>query len=526
MFGFLRRRRGELATIDAEFTALTEAFTRSLSASDQDFHSMSLMGEYALARDAYEKAKEAFAEDRESEAALRALAECRHAFARFNAWLESPERVRVRVLGGPTVLIEIDGLKILVDPAFGDPGGHPVGDGEFRTETALGRIGMVLLSHYQHPDDLDLDISVRAFLDEVPLFLTTTAGAHHLGGSALGMTPWRSLDLTRPHGAPFTVTAVPARHGADGCESPAGEVTGFILTAPDLPALYVSGGDASLDVVRQIASRFGPVDIAVLALDGPRAAEAATLLNARQVIPVHRDGRSRRTESPAGSTQAFGTADPAPLLSGTDAFPGSRTAVSGSGRSFADANREDGFGVPADMVDDLARGRALALHIMSGLEQELLQEEAATGRPLEAARSLLEGWRAGDPGDLYMATDEIQLFTAELALARAARLGDAYRPCPFDPYHAGAEVRVLWRPQGAAPRSVLCCPDDAALIQNGGQPAARLVSDLSGKVPLWDADDVYTRWLLGHFAAVGTAQIGEVYQDTGLGRMLHLLRIR
>jgi len=61
-----------------------------------------------------------------------------------------------------------------------------------------------------------------------------------------------------------TVTAVPAQHGPDGSDELQGPVIGFLLAAPDLETVYVSGDNASLDVVRAIAERAGPIGVAVL----------------------------------------------------------------------------------------------------------------------------------------------------------------------------------------------------------------------------------------------------------------------
>jgi hypothetical protein len=43
-----------------------------------------------------------------------------------------------------------------------------------------------------------------------------------------------------------------------------GPVIGFVLQASEAGSVYVSGDNASLDVVRVIAERFGLVDVAVL----------------------------------------------------------------------------------------------------------------------------------------------------------------------------------------------------------------------------------------------------------------------
>ena len=79
------------------------------------------------------------------------------------------EDIPVRVFGGPTALLEYGGLRILTDPTFDAPGDYPFGD-LVLTKTApalidpvdLGSVDAVLLSHDEHPDNLDT--SGRAFL--------------------------------------------------------------------------------------------------------------------------------------------------------------------------------------------------------------------------------------------------------------------------------------------------------------------------------------------------------------------------
>ncbi|MFF4221887.1 MBL fold metallo-hydrolase [Streptomyces abikoensis] len=236
------------------------------------------------------------------------------------------EQTSVSVFGGPTALIEYGGLRFLTDPTFDAPGEYPIGDGRALTKTAptavtparLAPIDVVLLSHDEHPDNLDH--SGRALLADVPLTLTTRGGAGRLGGTARGLAPWETVDLPRPDGGTLTVTATPAQHGPEGCEPVTGEVIGFVLTAPDLPTVYVSGDNASLDVVRRIADRFAPVDTAVLfagaartalldgallTLDSAQAAEAAAILAAGRVVPVHFDSWGHFTEGRTHLADAF-----------------------------------------------------------------------------------------------------------------------------------------------------------------------------------------------------------------------------
>jgi L-ascorbate metabolism protein UlaG (beta-lactamase superfamily) len=173
-------------------------------------------------------------------------------------------------------------------------------------------VDTVLLSHDQHWDNLDR--AGRAFLPSVPQVLSTPDAADRLVG-VTGMPAWSSVSL----GA-LTVTAVPARHGPEGAEPLLGEVTGFVLSGTDLAAMYVSGDNASVELVSQIADRFGPVDVAVLfcgaarapqLIDGPltltaeTAAEAARLLDPTVVVPVHAEGWAHFSETLDDLSAAF-----------------------------------------------------------------------------------------------------------------------------------------------------------------------------------------------------------------------------
>lgn len=216
----------------------------------------------------------------------------------------------LRYLGGPTALLELGGLRLLTDPTFDPPGSYPVGTrvlhktiGAPVTPDQVGPVDAVLLSHDQHPDNLDGQ--GRGYLGSVPLVLSTAAARHRLGGTVRALENWQHVDLPRAGGAPLRVTGVPARHGPPGCEPVTGPVTGFVLTGDGLPAVYVSGDNAALEHAAAVADRFGPVDVAVLfagaartaLLDGAyltltsaQAAQAAVVLGARHVVPLHFEG--------------------------------------------------------------------------------------------------------------------------------------------------------------------------------------------------------------------------------------------
>ena len=232
----------------------------------------------------------------------------------------------VTLVGGPTALLEIGGLRLLTDPTFDPPGPHPIGSRSLTKTTPpaltaeqVGAVDAVLLSHDQHPDNLD--DAGRAFLSACPLVLTTASAAARVEGTTV-LPVGRTVELRRPDGGALSVTGVPAQHGPDGTEHLTGEVVGFVLAGDGLPTVYVSGDNASLRVVREVTERWGPVEIALLfagaartpLVDGPltltsdEAAEAARILAARAVVPLHTEGWAHFSEGPETVVASFARA--------------------------------------------------------------------------------------------------------------------------------------------------------------------------------------------------------------------------
>jgi L-ascorbate metabolism protein UlaG (beta-lactamase superfamily) len=228
----------------------------------------------------------------------------------------------ITLIGGPTALLQYAGLRWLTDPTLSPPGQYgwlTKTVGPALQADAIGPIDIVLLSHDHHPDNLDPE--GRSFLPNAAKVLTTTAAAERLGGNAVGLLPLSSIEIPTPAGGSVTVTAVRAQHGPDGSDEVMGPVIGFVLAAPGAGSVYISGDNASLDVVRTIAEAFGPVDVAVLfagavqredeyngaylTLSSERAAEAGRILGARQVIPVHFEGWTHFTQGATSLRAAF-----------------------------------------------------------------------------------------------------------------------------------------------------------------------------------------------------------------------------
>ncbi|MGZ4247584.1 MAG: MBL fold metallo-hydrolase [Solirubrobacteraceae bacterium] len=237
----------------------------------------------------------------------------------------------LRLVGGPTALITYGGLRLLTDPTFDPPGEYPrpgtnivlrkLAGPAVRVQDVIP-VDAVLVSHDHHSDNLDR--LGKEMLSRAGTVLTTGASAERLAGNAVGMQPGDAVTLDRPGGGSVTVAAVPADHGPPEVASKNGPVIGFVLSGDGLPTIYVSGDNASVDVVRSIVSDHGPFDAVVLFIGGAQvpeawgdahltltaqtAVEAARALGDAPIAPIHQDGWAHFTSSAADVQREFAQA--------------------------------------------------------------------------------------------------------------------------------------------------------------------------------------------------------------------------
>jgi L-ascorbate metabolism protein UlaG (beta-lactamase superfamily) len=216
-------------------------------------------------------------------------------------------------IGGPTVLIEVGGWRLLTDPTFDPPGGsYRFGWGTGSKKTAgpaiapedLGRIDAVLLSHDHHDDNLDK--AGREFLGKAGAVITTVPGAKRLGGKARGLADWETTKLEGDARARIEIQATPCRHGPPLSKPIVGDVIGFALdvTGAGEGVIWISGDTVLYPGVREVADRLD-VDVALIHLGGVKfpisgpihytmtAAQAVELCESVQpriVVPIHYEG--------------------------------------------------------------------------------------------------------------------------------------------------------------------------------------------------------------------------------------------
>lgn len=236
--------------------------------------------------------------------------------------------MQITLIGGPTALIEIDGIRLLTDPTFDPPGSEFTNGpvtlrktvGPALASTQVEPIDVVLLSHDQHFDNLDR--SGREFLPRARNVLTTPSAATRLGGRSEGLVPWQSTRIHSVNGSSvLTVTATPARHGPPGIEPISGEVAGFVVQSESSQdeSIYVTGDTVWFEGVAEVARRY-PVAAVLLfagaariAARGPHhltmnhsdAIATARAFPRARIFPVHHHGWEHFSESQQTLIDAF-----------------------------------------------------------------------------------------------------------------------------------------------------------------------------------------------------------------------------
>ncbi len=238
--------------------------------------------------------------------------------------------VRFTHVGGPTVLIEVGGWRLLTDPTFDAPGQrYGFGWGSWSRKLAgpaiaaddLLPLDAVLLTHDHHDDNLDP--AGRALLPSVGTIVTTEPGARRLGMSARGLRPWATTRLEAPGKPAIEITATPCRHGPPLSHPIVGDVVGFSLRweGQEHGELWISGDTVLYDGVREVAQRLR-VDTALLHLGGVQfgvtgplrytmtgkdAVELIELVRPRVAIPIHYEGWLHFRDGREGIERALAT---------------------------------------------------------------------------------------------------------------------------------------------------------------------------------------------------------------------------
>ena len=196
--------------------------------------------------------------------------------------------LRLTYVGHATVLIELDGVRLLTDPLLGAGVGPLRRLGPAPDPARIGAIDGVLISH-GHPDHFN-HASLRAVGGEPLIVVPRGLGPHASasGGLVREVDKNERVDL-----GGVRVTAVPARH-ARWPRQPTARPMGYLIEGS--ARVYFAG---DTDLYPAMAGLAGHVDVALLPvgrwgpprgparLDPSTAVDAATLVGAAVAIPIH-----------------------------------------------------------------------------------------------------------------------------------------------------------------------------------------------------------------------------------------------
>jgi L-ascorbate metabolism protein UlaG (beta-lactamase superfamily) len=226
----------------------------------------------------------------------------------LEAWTRPPASgLRATWLGHSTVLLEIDGLRVLTDPVWG-PRASPsrlAGPKRFQPVPirlrAMPPLDLVVVSH-DHYDHLDYPTIRELARLEVPFVTSLGVGAHL---EAWGVQPERivELDWWESHRVPdteLTVTATPSQHfsGRSLKDRNATLWSSLVIRSPR-HAVFFSGDTGLTTQYQRIRERLGPFDLVMLEVGafhpawgdihlGPEnALKALALLGGGPFLPVH-----------------------------------------------------------------------------------------------------------------------------------------------------------------------------------------------------------------------------------------------
>lgn len=213
--------------------------------------------------------------------------------------------LRVTWFGHSTILLELDGQRVLIDPVFG-PRASPVSWAGPRrwyspplALAELPPLDAVLISH-DHYDHLDRP-TISELKDRSPLFIVPLGVASHLaywGVPAAHIIEVDWWDKTKVGG--LEVVSTPARHasGRTLLDRDATLWTGYALIGA-VHRVYYSGDTGLFPALRDIGARLGPFDLTMIEVGqydrawpdwhmGPeQAVRAHQLVRGRVLLPVH-----------------------------------------------------------------------------------------------------------------------------------------------------------------------------------------------------------------------------------------------
>lgn len=216
---------------------------------------------------------------------------------------QPPAPLQVAWLGHSSLILDLDGVRILIDPVFGNASPVPWTVSRFQDPPLkredLPEIDLVVISH-DHYDHLEM-ATVKHLIPQGAIFLVPLGVGSHLERWGCPTSQIKELDWGQSHTIKgVKITATPSRHFSGRGFSDRNKTlwASWVFAGPKHRAFYSSDGGFD-QRFEAIGKEFGPFDLTMIEIGAwnkdwadvhlfpEQAVDAHLALGGKHLLPVH-----------------------------------------------------------------------------------------------------------------------------------------------------------------------------------------------------------------------------------------------